>query len=359
MSADRIECVVIGSGTLGAAVARRLALDGREVMLIARRDRQQDDGGHALAAGGWPEPVEAPVVDRPRTLRARFSALGAKALVSYCARQEVPFRRTGQLLIARDDVEMALLEDMKQRDPSVELLSVADVTAHERGLRCIGGLFAPDAGIVDGDALRLALRIEAENAGAFVTEDCRLVAAYPMRRGFEVDLGGMPGELETVRCDSLINATEDYEAVQIAARVEGMRNHVPPELSGPGSKRYKLEGTAPFDRLVVPGCRGAKSAALFFSGFLGESWMDVLSEPRDLVGRDNDDQDTEDPRPDDFRIQGQAEHGIPGLINLFGVDARSETRAALALADGVLDTLSGRVHLSELRSAPPSSLAVA
>lgn len=358
MSADRIECVVIGSGTLGAAVARRLALDGREVMLIARRDRQQDDGGLAMAAGGWPEPVEASVVDRPRTLRAGFSAQGAQALASYCARQEIPFRRTGQLLIARDDAEMAVLEDIKQRDPSVDLLSVADVAAHERGLRCVGGLFAPDAGIVDGDALRLALRIEAENAGAFVTEDCRLVAAYPMRRGFEVDLGGMPGELETVRCDSLINATEDYEAVQIAARVDGMRNHAPPELSGPGSKRYKLEGTAPFDRLVVPGCRGPKSAALFFSGFQGESWMDVLSESRDVAGR-GDEPGTDGPRSPDFRIQGQAEHGIPGLINLFGIDARSETRAALALADAVVDALSGRADWSGMLPVPPSSLAVA
>ena len=74
-----------------------------------------------------------------------------------------------------------------------------------------------EAGIVDGEALRLSLRIDAENRGAFVTEDGRLIAVYPMARGFELDLAGQPGELTTLRCEILINAAEAAEAYQTAS----------------------------------------------------------------------------------------------------------------------------------------------
>ena len=90
--------------------------------------------------------------------------------------------------------------------------------------RCAAGR---RAGIVDGDALRLNLRIDAENRGAFVTEDSRLIAAYPMARGFELDLAGQPGELTTLRCDILINAAEEVESYQIATRINGMKPHMP------------------------------------------------------------------------------------------------------------------------------------
>jgi hypothetical protein len=309
--------------------------------LVSRGDREQDDGGHWVASGGWPEPIESSILDQPGTLRASFCARGAEALEGYRGDHDIRFTRTGQLVVARDAGEMALLRDLAARDPSVRLLSAAEVAQHERGLECAGGLVAEDAGVIDGDALRLALRIDAETAGAYVTEGCRLVAAYPMRRGFEIDLGGLPGDLETLRCDLLINAGEDVEAVQVASRIDGMRRHLPPEPLAPGSKRYKLEGTAPFSRLVVPGCRGSKASALFFSGFQGESWMDVLASPEN-----DSDRSAADRRMTDWRIQGQTEHGIVGLVNVFGVDARSETRASLALAEAVADTLSGRVTWS-------------
>jgi hypothetical protein len=332
MTIDRMECVVVGAGTAAAAIARRLAIAGREVMLIARRDRDLDDAGHPIPGIGWPEPVEAPILERPGTRRAELCSLGVPALKSYCQINGIPFATTGQLVVARNETEMKLLGALKARigdSPDAELLGASTVAGMERSLKCAGALLASEAGTVDGEALRLSLRIDAENRGAFVTEDSRLIAAYPMARGFELDLAGQPGELTTLRCEVLINAAEAAEAYQAASRIDGMKPHLPSGTPVSTGKRYHLEGTAPFGRLVVPGCRGAKASALFFPGFHGESWMDVAA-PRDENA--------------DWEIQTANSHGIRGLINVFGMDERKETAAALALGDVVIDGLTGRTN---------------
>jgi len=338
---------VVGTGTAGATIARRLAIAGHEVMLIARRDRDLDDGGRPIPGTGWPEPVEATILDRPGTRRADLRARGVAALKSYCEIAHVPFAQTGQLVVARDVSEWQLLCEMKagmDGSPDVELLDARTVARMERNLKCVGALLASNAGIVDGDALRLNLRIDAENRGAFVTEDSRLIAAYPMARGFELDLAGQPGELTTLRCETLINATEASEAYQIATRIEGMKPHLPSGVPAEAGKRYHLDGTAPFGRLVVPGCRGAKASALFFPGFRGDSWMDVAS------ARDEN---------ADWEIQTSSQHGIRGLINVFGMDERGETAGALALADAVIDGLAERTYRSARQQIVAAGLVIA
>jgi FAD dependent oxidoreductase len=352
MTIDRMECVVVGAGTAGAAIARRLAISGHEVMLIARRDWDLDDGSRLIPGSGWPEPVEAVVLDRPGTLRTELRAQGAAALKSYCQLTETPFAQISQLIVARNAVEWELLKELKSRIDSsaakgqqhVELLDVDAVTRLEPGLKCAGALLAGDAGIVDGNTLRLNLRVDAENRGAFVTEDSRLIAAYPMTRGFELDLAGQPGELTTLRCDILINAAEEVESYQITARINGMKPYMPAGMQPSPGKRYHLEGTAPFGRMVVPSCLDSEASALFFPGFRGDSWLDVTA---------SRDENT------DWEIQTASRHGIRGLVNVFGMDSRSETTVALALADAIIDSITERSPRSVYPPIVTTKLAIA
>jgi L-2-hydroxyglutarate oxidase LhgO len=354
MTIDRMECVVVGAGTAGAAVARRLAIAGHQVMLIARRGPDADDGNGLVPGAGWPEPVEPAVLDQPETLRAVLRARGSAALKSYCEHSSTPYSQTGQLVVARSDDEWETLAELKSRIDGAsasgqcraQLLDADAVLRLEPGLKCVGALLIEDAGIVDGDTLRLNLRIDAENRGAFVTEDSRLVAAYPMGRGFELDLAGLPGELTTLRCEILVNAAEEVESYQIACRIGGMKEHLPVGLPPVAGKRYHLDGTAPFRLLVVPSCQDANAAALFYPGFRGDSWMDV-SPVRDENA--------------DLEIQTPASHGIRGLINVFGMDARSETSVALALADAIIDGLAERSqkHLHPVVTNKPGKLVMA
>ena len=243
---------------------------------------------------------------------------GAAALKSYCQYTETPFAQISQLVVARDAAEWKLLNELKSRidnSPStghqptdqrqVELPNASAVTGLEPGLKCAGALLAGEADILDGDALRLNLRIDAENRGAFVTEHGP-IAAYPMARGFELDLAGQPGELTTLRCDILINAAEEVEIYQIATRINGMKPYMPAGMQPSQGKRYHLEGTAPFGRMVVPSCLNSEASALFFPGFRGDSWLDVTA------CRDEN---------TDWEIQTANRHGIRGLVNVFGMTA--------------------------------------
>jgi hypothetical protein len=308
-------------------------------MLIARRGPDADDGNGLVPGAGWPEPVEPAVLDQLETVRAVLRARGSAALKSYCEHSSTPYSQTGQLVVARSADEWDALAKLKSRidgasaptQDCVRLLDGDAVLRLEPGLKCVGALLIDDAGIVDGDTLRLNFRIDAENRGAFVTEDSRLIAAYPMGRGFELDLAGLPGELTTLRCEILVNAAEEVESYQIASRIGGMKQHLPAGLPPLAGKRYHLDGTAPFQRLVVPSCLDANAAALIYPGFRGDSWLDV-SPARDENA--------------DLKIQTPASHGIRGLVNVFGMDARSETSVALALADAIIDGLAERPHKS-------------
>ena len=205
-------------------------------------------------------------------------------------------------------------------------------------MRCSAG----EAGIVDGDTLRLNLRIDAENRGAFVTEDSRLIAAYPMTRGFELDFAGQPGDLTTLRCDILINASEEVGHTR-SGPDQWHEAHMPAGMQPSPGKRYHLEGTAPFGRMVVPSCLDSEPSALFFPGFRGDSWLDVTA---------SRDENT------DWEIQTASRHGIRGLVNVFGMDSRSETTVALALADAIIDGIAESVPLEvclSVRSSPASS----
>ena len=150
MTIDRMECVVVGAGTAGAAIARRLAIAGHEVMLIARRDRIRTMATAVIPGAGWPEPVEAAVLDRPETLRAVLRARGSAALKSYCQLTSTPFAQTSQLVVARNADEWKLLcrTEIPDRQLAVhgqrhvELLDADAVLRLEPGLKCAGALLA-------------------------------------------------------------------------------------------------------------------------------------------------------------------------------------------------------------------------
>ena len=123
-----------------------------------------------------------------------------------------------------------------------------------------------------------------------------------------------------------------------------MKLYMPAGMPPQRGKRYHLEGTAPFGRLVVPSCDKSEPSALFFSGFRGDSWLDVTA-PRNENA--------------DWEIQTASRHGIRGLVNVFGMDARSETTAALALADAIIDGLEDRSSRVVFPSIAANKLVVA
>ncbi|HET9977470.1 MAG TPA: NAD(P)/FAD-dependent oxidoreductase [Burkholderiaceae bacterium] len=369
---DRIDVLVVGAGVVGLAVARALALAGREVVVIEALELV----GSVTSARNS-EVIHAGLYYPPGSQKARLCVAGKAALYAYCERQQLPHRRCGKLVVANGAAEEAKLEALRAQAEAngvhdTALLTGAEARALEPELVCSAALHSPSTGIVDSHAYMLALRGDAESAGAMVALASPFEGAVVQGDGFEVRVGGaMP---MTLHCRALINSA-GLQAAQVARRIEGLDpRHVPTAQRCKGHY-FALSGRAPFSRLVYPmpdqaglgihytldlGGQGRfgpdtewlaggddtpidytvdASRREAFAGAIARYWpglrVDALQpaysgvRPK-IVGPG-------EPAAD-FLIDGPESHRVAGLVNLFGIESPGLT-ASLAIADTVVDRL--------------------
>lgn len=367
----KTDCVVVGAGVVGLAVARALARAGREVVVLERRTRFGEETS-ARNSGV----IHAGLYYAQDSLKARHCVAGRVQLYPYCAAHGIPHRRCGKLVVSADAAQQGALEALHQRalDNGVHdtvMLDGRQARRMEPALQATAALWSPSSGIIDAHALMLALLGEAEDAGALLVTRARVEQIVPGGRGFDVSL--TEPERTTLRCRMVVNAA-GLHAVALAHSIEGIDVATLPRLHLAKGSYFALRGRAPFDRLVYP---------LPEPGGLG------IHLTLDLAGRarfgpdvewlpDNDADavdlavdparaaaftpairrwwpglpehglmpDTAGLRPKlagagsdtDFRIDGRAVHGLPGLVNLFGIESPGLT-AALSIADAVAEEL--------------------
>ena len=360
--ADEVECVVVGAGVVGLAVARALALQGREVMVLESAD----------AIGTGPssrnsEVIHAGLYYPTGSLKARLCVQGREMLYAYCAERGVPHRGCGKLLVATSSGQLASLESIRARAhangvPDVRWMERHEALALEPALECVAALHSPSTGIVDSHALMLALQGDLEHAGGLVVLNTPLAHA-------ECAPGAMYLVAEDgtrLRARTVVNAG-GLHAPALARRFAGLAPvHVPHARYAKGSY-FVLSGKSPFARLIypVPEAAGLGVHLTIDLGGQAKFGPDVewVESPDDLLV---------DPargdafyaevrkywpglqdralspgyagvRPKihgpgepaaDFLIQGPADHGIPGLVNLFGIESPGLT-SALAIAEHV------------------------
>ncbi|KHK63267.1 MULTISPECIES: NAD(P)/FAD-dependent oxidoreductase [Pseudomonas] len=362
MSVD-IDCIVVGAGVVGLAVAREMARAGHEVLVI--------EAGDAIGMGissRNSEVIHAGLYYPPGSLKAQLCVDGRRRLYEYCDSHGVETRRLGKLVVAKDQTQLAGLETLLARGrlngvDDLRLLDRKQAQALEPALSCVGALYSPSTGIVDAHALMLALQGDAEAAGANVVFRTPLLAARVVDEGFSLALGGTAQM--TLSCRRLINAA-GLQAPALARRVEGLeRQWIPDDYLCKGTY-FQLAGRAPFRHLVYP----APEAA----GLGIHMTLDLAGQAR--FGPDTEWVEAEDYRVDparaeafyrairnywpglpdqslqpaysgirpkisapgeparDFLISSEAEHQVPGLINLFGIESPGLT-SCLALAQRV------------------------
>nr|WP_257722231.1 NAD(P)/FAD-dependent oxidoreductase [Azospirillum argentinense] len=373
-SMERVDCVVVGAGVIGLAVARRLARAGREVIIL--------EAAEAIGTGTSSrnsEVIHAGIYYPTGSLRARLCVAGRDALYAYCAEHGVGHRRIGKLIVATEDGQRSRLEAIRAQaavngvEDLVELPAAA-VTALEPALRCVGALLSPSTGIIDSHGLMLALLGDAEEAGAMLAVLSPLERAHRTGNGFDLEVGG--AEPMRIACGTLINAA-GLGAWAVARGLEGFpAEHVPPRVLAKGNYYALGQGRSPFARLVYP---------VPVDGGLGvHLTLDLAGQARFgpdvewLAPADHGEPDYRvDPRradafygevrrywpglPDgalvpayagvrpklsgpgqpqaDFLIQGPDSHGVAGLVNLFGMESPGLT-SCLAIADLVAERLS-------------------
>jgi L-2-hydroxyglutarate oxidase LhgO len=357
---DSVDCVVIGAGAVGLAVARALAIAGREVVIVEAEDAI---GTHTSSRNS--EVIHAGIYYPKGSLKARSCIAGRLRLYEYCATHGVPHKRCGKLIVATSASQEEELLSIKARAHANGVADVIEIPAAEAmrmepALHCVAALHSPSTGIIDSHALMLAYLGDAESAGAMLALKSPLARALVVQQGFELEAGNT-----RIRTQMLVNSA-GLRAPSVARLIEGFPvERIPPEFYAKGNY-YSLAGRPPFSRLVYP---------VPEPGGLGvHVTLDLAGQARfgpDVEWVDRIDYEV-DPRraerfyaairrywpalPDgalapgyagirpkisgpkepaaDFLVQGPAEHGVAGLVNLFGVESPGLT-ASLALADDV------------------------
>jgi L-2-hydroxyglutarate oxidase LhgO len=361
---ERVDCVVVGAGVVGLAVARALALAGREVILL-----EAADGIGTETSSRNSEVIHAGIYYPAGSLMARFCVSGRRALYAYCAEKGVPHANCGKLIVATDAQEDAMLAGIKRRAEvngveGMRVLSAAEAIALEPNLSCTSALLSPMTGIVDSHAFMLALLGDAENAGAIAAFLSPVSGGRVVQGGIEIDVGG--AEPTGLRCGLLVNSA-GLHAPGLASRIAGVPNdRIPPSYYAKGNY-FTLSGRSPFSRLIypvpVPGGLGVHlTIDLGGQARFGPDvqWIDTIDYTVDPARADSFYAAVRKYWPalkdgslrpgyagirpkivprgapaQDFVVQGPQTHGVPGLINLFGIESPGLT-ASLALADYVV-----------------------
>lgn len=363
---DAVDCVVVGAGVVGLTVARALALQGREVMVLEAAD--------AIGTGTSSrnsEVIHAGLYYPAGSLKARLCVQGREMLYAYCAERGVPHRRCGKLIVATAAEQIPALEGIAARAlangvTDLQWLDTAAAQALEPALQCVAALHSPSTGIIDSHALMLALQGDLEHAGGLVALNSPLAQAHCTAEG--IHLQAADGTQLLAR--SVVNAA-GLAAPDLARRFEGLDpRHVPTPHYAKGNY-FTLAGRAPFSRLIYPAPEAAGLGVHLTLDLGGQArfgpdvqWVD---DPADLqVDPARGDAFYAEVRKywpgladgallpgyagmrpkitapgeaaADFVVQGPAAHGVPGLVNLFGIESPGLT-SSLAIAAHVAGLL--------------------
>src|SRR3954463_613606 len=216
---DRVECVVVGAGVVGLAIARRLAQAGREVIVL-----EAAEGIGTVTSSRNSEVIHAGIYYPSGSLMARMCVSGKGALYRYCRDRDIPHRNCGKLIVATTAKETVKLNSIRAHAEAngvldLQTLSGVDARALEPALNCDAALLSPSTGIIDSHAFMLALRGEAEEAGAAFAFHTPLLRARAAAGRIELDAGGnTPISLE---CRLLVNAG-GLAAPAVARGIDGM-----------------------------------------------------------------------------------------------------------------------------------------
>ena len=367
---DRIDALVIGAGVIGLAIARELALAGHEVVVI-----DQADGIGTGTSSRNSEVIHAGLYYAPGSLKARLCVEGRDALYAYCAERSIAHRRCGKLVVAVEDSEVPALEALHAQAKAngvgdVQLIDGAAARAIEPALNAVAALHSPSTGIIDSHAYMLALQGDAEDRGALFAFHSPFESAAVTSDGFDVRVGGVEPMRLSARL--LINAA-GLHACAVASRIDGLDAHHIPTPRLCKGHYFALTSRSPFSRLVYPMHNRAGLGVHFTLDLGGQGkfgpdveWLAEGAAEDYVVDVSRADGFAREIRrywpelPDgalapaysgirpkivgpgepagDFRIDGAAEHGVRGLMNLFGIESPGLT-ASLPIAPRIAAAL--------------------
>jgi L-2-hydroxyglutarate oxidase LhgO len=364
---NEVDCIVVGAGVIGLSVARAVARD-HEVIVI---ERERHAGMHTSSRNS--EVIHAGLHYPPGSLKARLCVLGRDLLYRYCEVHGIGYRRCGKLTVAMSAAEAAQLKALEANARAcgvldLEWLEGDELRRLEPELQCALALHSPATGIIDSHALMQCLLGDAESYGANVAFGTAVTALRPVASGIEVCVDSQNAPI--LRARWIVNCAGLFAAA-VAKSIADFPEAAIPKIRYAKGSYFSLPGRAPFSHLIYPvpavgghlgvhltldlggsarfgpdmqwleGIDAAPDYAVdalrapAFAAAIRQYWPDVPAArlaPAYAGVRPKLSGPGEAAR--DFLISGPSDHGVPGLVNLFGIESPGLT-ACLALGDMV------------------------
>ena len=250
---EQVDCVVIGAGVVGLAVAREMALQGRETILLER-----ENAFGTISSARNSEVIHAGIYYPKDSLKAKLCVEGNHLLYEYCRSHQVATQPYGKLIVASDeqqidDLQAILYKAQNNGVPEIKFISGDEATQLEPKLKCSAAILSSSTGIVDSHGFMLSLLGGFEDAGGMIAYQSPLISAKPIgsggEGGFELNIGGPDGmKLQT---QLLINCA-GMSAPAVAHRIEGLHPEQIPKAYFAKGNYFSLSGKSPFTHLIYP-----------------------------------------------------------------------------------------------------------
>lgn len=365
---DKIDCIVVGAGVIGLAIARALAKNRIEVIVL---EAESAIGTHSSSRNS--EVIHAGIYYPDGSLKQQCCLQGKAMLYEYCRAKGINHKKIGKLILATSDDELKILHQYRQRAAQNSLhdlcwLEADEVLDLEPAVRCKAALLSPSTGIIDSHEYMLSLRADIEALGGAVICRSRVTRINAANNQFVVQIEG--NEEYSLASRALVNSAGLW-APAVAASMTGIDTATVPQSFFAKGQYYALIGKAPFNHLIYPVAGKAGLGVHLTLDLAGQGrfgpdvqWIDGVDYSFNNTRKQKfinairsyypniEEADLAEgytgirpklcgpgERPADFLIQGPEQHKIRGLVNLFGIESPGLT-SSLAIADRVAATLS-------------------
>jgi len=365
---EQVDCVVIGAGVVGLAVAREMALQGRETILLER-----EGSFGTISSARNSEVIHAGIYYPKDSLKAKLCVEGNRLLYEYCRTHQVGTQPYGKLIVADDsqidDLQAILYKAQNNGVPEIKMISGEEAKQLEPKLKCSAAILSASTGIVDSHGFMLSLLGGFEDAGGMIAYHSPLISAKPIAQaaegGFELDIGGPDGmKLQT---KLLINCA-GMSAPAIAQKIEGIEKDQIPKAYFAKGNYFSLSGKSPFTHLIYPIPEPGGLGVHLTLDMAGQAkfgpdvqWLDIENEEQidytvdpkrsegfyEAVRRYWPELKDNSLQPDysgvrakivppnspagDFCFNAPQDHGLQGLYNLYGFESPGLT-SSIAIA---------------------------
>ena len=368
---DKVDVVIIGAGVVGLAIAAKFSRLNKQVLII---DSNQQNGQETSSRNS--EVIHAGIYYPQNSLKAQLCVRGKTLLYEHCQQYKVPFKKVGKCIVAVTPQEQAQLNNISIKAKQNDVLDLKELSAKqlnvlEPQLSAHSGLLSPSTGIIDSHEYMQSLLWQIQENGGYFVGNSEFIHAIKQTNGFSLTIKNTQDNTHSkINCNILINAA-GLMAQQCAQNIEGLGSDMIPKLFYCRGHYFTYQGRSPFQHLIYPvpeknttglGIHSTLDLAgeikfgpdvqyikevdyqfedsneklkAHFVHAISRYWPQIESEklqagftgirPK-LQGENQGFQD--------FAIYGESQHGMTGLVNLFGIESPGLT-SSLAIAEMV------------------------